>query len=87
MIDNAVKTMAYSKKLDGQPEEYQRWHDRMKAYKLWKAKHVLQDVKAGDKIDVRDTEYIWCVGTVELKISTSNHSPVLYIHYEVTKLS
>ncbi len=27
-------------------------------------------LKAGDKIDVRDTEFIWCKGVVELKIST-----------------
>lgn len=55
----------------------------MKTYKKWKASHQLTDIKAGDKIDIRDTEYIWCVGTVELKITTQNHPPVLYIHYEV----
>jgi hypothetical protein len=40
-------------------------------------------VKAGDKVDVRDTEYVWCIGTVELKITTVNHPPLLYIHFEV----
>ena len=45
---------------------------------------ILKDVKAGDKVDVRDTEYIWCVGTVELKITSANRSPLLYIHYEVS---
>jgi hypothetical protein len=40
-------------------------------------------VKVGDKVDVRDTEHIWCVGQVELKISTANRVPLLYIHYEV----
>jgi hypothetical protein len=31
---------------------------------------------------VRDTEFIWCKGTVELKITSSKHEPLLYIHYE-----
>ena len=42
-------------------------------------------VKAGEKVDVRDTEYIWCSGIVELKISTMNRYPLLYIHYEVSE--
>lgn len=39
-------------------------------------------MKAGDKIDVRDTEYVWCVGIVELKILSEHREPLLYIHYE-----
>lgn len=31
---------------------------------------------------MRDTEYIWCVGIVELKITSQNRPPLLYIHYE-----
>lgn len=56
----------------------------MKAYQEWKAKHMLSDIKAGEKIDVRDTEYIWCTGNVELKITTPNKPPLLFIHYEVS---
>lgn len=59
----------------------------MESYKQWKDKHNLasngRTIKAGEKVDVRDTEYIWCVGTVELKISTVKRLPLLYIHYEV----
>lgn len=55
----------------------------MRAYKEWLDKKKLVDVKPGDKVDVRDTEYIWCVGVVELKITTQNRPPLLYIHYEV----
>ena len=36
----------------------------------------------GDKIDVRDTGYIWCVGTVKIKIENSNKDTILIIHYE-----
>ena len=85
MIDNTVRTMILSKKLDGQEDEYNRWKDRVNNYKQWKNKHKLTDYKVGDKIDVRDTEYIWCVGTIELKITSKGHPPVLYIHYEVLK--
>lgn len=44
----------------------------------------MTDVKAGDKIDIKDTEHVWCIGTIELKISSQNHYPLLYIHYEVS---
>lgn len=64
-------------------EEFKRYKERVKTYKLWKDKHSLDEVKVGDKIDVRDTEYIWCIGNVELKITSEKHHPVLYIHYEV----
>jgi hypothetical protein len=68
--------------------EREKFSSRKQLYKEWKAKHVIsfdsKAVKAGDKIDVRDTEYIWCSGEVELKIYTLNRSPLLYIHYEVS---
>lgn len=35
-IDNTVKTMIISKKIDGQEEEYKRYKERAKAYKAWK---------------------------------------------------
>ena len=42
----------------------------MKIYKDWLDKKELKDIKPGDKVDVRDTEFIWCIGIVELKITT-----------------
>lgn len=36
----------------------------------------------GDKLDVRDTEYIWCTAVVKLKIECVNRPPVLAVHYE-----
>ena len=87
MIDSAVKQIVRSKK--DEPEELEKLKSRLHAYKLWKEKGKLfqpgqQNVKAGDKIDVRDTEEIWCSGKIELKISTINRLPLLYIHYEVS---
>lgn len=36
----------------------------------------------GEKVDVRDTEYIWLVGTVKIKIEGANRDSLLVIHYE-----
>ena len=37
----------------------------------------------GDIIDVRDTEYVWCTGIIELTIKSADRPPMLYIHYNV----
>jgi hypothetical protein len=55
----------------------------MESYKEWIDKHKVKDIKAGQKLDVRDTEYVWCVGQVELKITSLTHPPLYYVHYEV----
>ena len=44
--------------------------------------HIVKEVKAGDKLDVRDTEYVWCKAVVELKIISKKRKPLLYVHYE-----
>ena len=44
---------------------------------------MIEDVGTGEKIDIMDTEHIWCVGVVEIKIITKSRKPLLYIHYEV----
>ena len=33
-------------------------------------------------MDVRDTEYIWCRGTVKIKIESPNKEPLLVVHYD-----
>lgn len=65
---NSFSIKEESKKED----EYQRWKSRKQNYIDWKKKHRIdlpgKIVRAGDKVDVRDTEYIWCTGMVELKV-------------------
>ena len=39
-------------------------------------------MKAGDKIDVLDTEQIWCKATVEMIIKSDNRRDLLYVHYD-----
>jgi hypothetical protein len=34
------------------------------------------------KLDVRDTENIWCTGNVEMIMRFSESEPVVYIHYD-----
>jgi len=76
MIDNAVKQMIISRNESKEHEggELEKYKARIEGYKQWKEKHILcppgKVVKAGDKVDVRDTEHIWCVGQIELKITT-----------------
>jgi hypothetical protein len=54
----------------------------MKKYKEWVNGHRLVHVKPGEKIDVNDTENIWCRATVELVVKTQNRQNLLYLHYE-----
>ena len=42
----------------------------MKKYKEWIAGHKVITVKPGEKLDVNDTENIWCRATVELIVKT-----------------
>ena len=82
MIDQAVRSHILSQNDNG--EETLKYKTRVNVYSQWKQSHQLGLVKAGQKVDVRDTEYIWCSGEVELKISTLNRPVLLYIHYQVS---
>ena len=82
MIDNSVKMMVVAKKEAGDPEEFQKWHERMRKYQEWVKSHRVHFVKAGQILDVCDTEYIWCKATVELVVKNQNRKDLLYLHYE-----
>ena len=70
MIDNAVKMMVIAKKEQGDSDEFDRWQERMRKYKEWIIGHRVHSVKPGEKLDVCDTENIWCQATIELVIKT-----------------
>lgn len=82
MIDNAVKMIVLAKKELGDNDEFDRWQERTQKYKEWIISHRVHLVKAGEKLDVCDTEHIWCKATIELVIKTQNRKDLLYIHYE-----
>jgi hypothetical protein len=42
----------------------------------------LEKVEVSDKIDIRDTEYVWCEGVVKIKIESPNKETLLVVHYE-----
>lgn len=57
---------------------------RKREAKIYFAKKNLKTVEVGQKVDVRNPEYIWCVGIIK-KISyrQENNCKILFIHYEV----
>ena len=40
------------------------YNQRLKDQKKWEKESRVTNVKVGDKLDVLDTEYIWCKGKV-----------------------
>ena len=83
-IDYAVAMLAESIKLKqgAQAEAYVRYQERLANYAKWLEKHRVPLVKAGQKLDVLDTEHIWCNAAVELKIQVQNQEqPLLLVHY------
>ena len=63
--------------------ELQSWQTRRNKYLKWKNDHRLKNVKIGDRIDVRDTEYIWWTGWVEKILKSKyNWADLLYVHYD-----
>jgi hypothetical protein len=71
-VDNAVRILIDSKRDNGEEEEAKRLEERIRNHSKWLEKHKVAEVKAGDKIDVLDTEHIWCTAIVELKIKTAS---------------
>lgn len=43
----------------------QDWTNREKDYQAWLDSHTVTDPELGKMLDVRDTEHIWCKGTIE----------------------
>jgi len=48
----------------------------------WLDKKKLKNIQKGQQVDVRDTEEIWCIGTIREIYSNSNHQRTLLIHYK-----
>lgn len=64
-------------------KELKSWQGRRDKYHKWRESHRLKNVKIGDKVDVRDTEYIWWTGWVEKILKSKyNCADLLYIHYD-----
>ena len=72
VIDNTVKMIINQKLQSGNKDEYEKWQERTQKYHEWIDSHKVLSVSPGDKLDVCDTESIWCVAVVELVIHTPN---------------
>jgi hypothetical protein len=48
----------------------------------WHRKKTVSNPRVGMKIDVRDTEDIWCIGIIKQVIANESHSQTLLIHYQ-----
>ena len=58
------------------------YYQRKKEYTEWNNSKKLNKVEINQKIDVRDTEDIWCIGIIKKILKNSNHSNTLLIHYQ-----
>jgi hypothetical protein len=64
-------------------EDLKNWQSRRNSYIKWRQEHRVKNIKIGDRIDVRDTEYIWCSGAVEKILrSKYNCADLYYVHYD-----
>ena len=60
----------------------ERWDKQKKAHKDWVEGRKIENIEVGEKVDIRDTEYIWCEGKVKIKIECPNRDTLLVVHYE-----
>ena len=67
LIDFAIENILFrgSPDFDSLKDDLRNWQKRRTQYLEWRKSHSLLNIKIGEKIDVRDTEYIWCTGSVE----------------------
>ena len=57
------------------------YQGRLKAFKEFKEKIKLKEVNEGMKVDVKDTEGIWCTGTIKTVLNVENSNFIL-VHYD-----
>lgn len=81
IVDQAVKLLI---KVRANPEESERLTQRLEKLEKWAAQHQLKEcLKPGQRIDVLDTEHIWCSAVIELKVQADGcREPLLLVHYE-----
>ena len=68
--------------VEGQSNDIQSSYGKLKEkYVNWTNKRRVNFADVGSKLDVKDTESIWCVGVVKEIIQNNNHAATLLIHY------
>jgi hypothetical protein len=59
-----------------------RWEGQKRDHKVWLDEKKIENLEPGMKVDIRDTEYIWCTGEVKIRIECANREPLVVVHYE-----
>lgn len=75
---NSVDQIVESGLKDEQRRSFRR---RKTRFEQWKDEKTLKETKVGQKVDALDTEGVWCIGIIRLKIENGEKYPYLYIHY------
>lgn len=64
------------------PDIQIQWEKQKCKFRTWQLSKKVGDFKVGDRIDVRDTGYIWCIGVIKMIVESISQEPILAIHYE-----
>jgi hypothetical protein len=76
-FNNLIQKYINSLSLDSQ----KNYKKRIEKYKVWKKSQKVENLIIGDKLDVKDTENVWCVGEVKEIIKNGKNKDILFIHY------
>mmetsp|Transcript_2644 Transcript_2644/g.2771 ORF Transcript_2644/g.2771 Transcript_2644/m.2771 type:complete len:325 (-) Transcript_2644:367-1341(-) len=79
LLSQLIETLLTNEEHLGEKQEY---HRRKQVHTKWINGRKLVDIEVGAKVDVCDTEHIWCTGVVKLKVERPSRVPRLLIHYE-----
>jgi len=59
-----------------------KWEAQNQKHSEWLKRRIDTDIEVGSKVDIRDKDYVWTVGTVMLIIESIKREPVFVIHYD-----
>ena len=59
-----------------------KWKVQDQKHTEWLKRRIDTDLEVGCKVDIRDKDYVWVVGTVKLVIESIKREPVLVVHYD-----
>jgi hypothetical protein len=79
LIDEVVSELISK---SGDSDVMAQWETQKCEFTTWQLKKKIDKIDIGEKLDVRDTDYIWCTGEVRMIVESINREPILAIHYE-----
>ena len=59
-----------------------KWEVQDQKHSEWLKRRIDTDLEVGCKIDIRDKDYVWGIGTVKLIIESTKREPIFVIHYD-----